>query len=263
MLTPILVQFIFQLNNKIKFLASENYTLNQVSNEGTIEKLDPNNALIFTPQGLIEDKLIIKNKKNIKHQFSVPRHNSEINDLNYAPILKRCIRCILPETVPFINFNKKGVCNFCLNYKKVSLEKINKFEEKLDSMRRSDHEHDSVVSFSGGRDSSYGLHLLKAKYNMNPLAVSYDWGLLSDLGRLNQSIMTSKLGIEHIWFSADIKKKRKNVNMNLKAWLKKPEFGMIPIFMAGDKMWLEVADLVGKQNSLSNIFFFENNIALA
>ena len=77
----------------------------------------------------------------------------------------------------------------------------------MDSIRRSDHDHDSIVSFSGGRDSAYGLHILKTKYNMNPLAVSYDWGLLTDLGRLNQSIMTSKLGVEHIWFSADIKKK--------------------------------------------------------
>ena len=47
---------------------------------------------------------------------------------------------------------------------------------------------------------------------------------------------------------ADIKKKRKFVNKNLTAWLHKPEFGMIPLLMAGDKMWLEVANLVGKQN---------------
>ena len=58
--------------------------------------------------------------------------------------------------------------------------------------------------------------------------------------------MTSKLGVEHIWFSADIKEKRNNVHKNLIAWLKRPEFGMIPILMAGDKMWLEVANLVGK-----------------
>ena len=95
---------------------------------------------------------------------------------------------------------------------------------------------------------------------MNPLAVSYDWGLLTDLGRINQSIMTSKLGVEHIWFSADIKEKRNNVHKNLVAWLKRPEFGMIPILMAGDKMWLEVANLVGKQNNLSDIFFFENKL---
>ena len=28
--------------------------------------------------------------------------------------------------------------------------------------------------------------------------------------------------------------KRKNVRLNVKAWLKRPEIGMIPLFMAGD-----------------------------
>ena len=106
------------VNNKIKYLASENHTLNQVSNVGTIEKLDANNALIFTPEGLIEERLIIKNEKNIKHQFSTPRQKTNIKDLKYVPIIKRCTNCILPETVPFINFDKKGVCNYCLNYRK-------------------------------------------------------------------------------------------------------------------------------------------------
>ena len=56
------------------------------------------------------------------------------------------------------------------------------------------------------------------------------------------------------------KEKRKFVNKNLTAWLHKPEFGMIPLLMAGDKMWLEVANLVGKQNKIDSIFFFENKL---
>ena len=44
---------------------------------------------------------------------------------------------------------------------------------------------DIVVGFSGGRDSSYMLHLLKTKYNMNPIAITYDWGMVTDLARRN------------------------------------------------------------------------------
>ena len=33
------------------------------------------------------------------------------------PNLKRCTKCILPETMPFIEFDEKGVCNYCNNYK--------------------------------------------------------------------------------------------------------------------------------------------------
>lgn len=32
--------------------------------------------------------------------------------------LKRCTKCILPETMPFIKFDEEGVCNYCKNYKK-------------------------------------------------------------------------------------------------------------------------------------------------
>ncbi len=30
--------------------------------------------------------------------------------------LKRCTKCLLPETFPFIEFDEKGVCNVCNNY---------------------------------------------------------------------------------------------------------------------------------------------------
>ena len=29
--------------------------------------------------------------------------------------MKRCTKCIMPETKPGISFNKEGVCNACLN----------------------------------------------------------------------------------------------------------------------------------------------------
>ncbi len=251
--------FVFD-DNKVKYLASEKHTLLKLSDAKNIKKIEPNSGIFFNPKGELESTFLSKKNETIIHKRTRPKKLQETKELKFVPNLIRCVNCILPETVPFISFDSRGLCNFCINYKQITLEDLKIFEDTLDSMRRSDHEHDSIVSFSGGRDSAYGLHLLATKYNMNPLAVSYDWGVLSDLGRLNQSIMTSKLGVEHIWFSADIKEKRNNVHKNLIAWLKKPEFGMIPILMAGDKMWLEVANLVGKQNNIKNIFFFENKL---
>ena len=32
--------------------------------------------------------------------------------------LKRCSKCLLPETMPFIEFDNQGVCNYCKNYKR-------------------------------------------------------------------------------------------------------------------------------------------------
>lgn len=68
---------------------------------------------------------------------------------------------------------------------------------------------DSVVAFSGGRDSSYGLHYFVKELGLKPVAYSYDWGMVTDLARRNQSRMCEKLGIELVVVSADIKKKEK------------------------------------------------------
>ncbi len=57
---------------------------------------------------------------------------------------------------------------------------------------------------------------------MNPVTYTYDWGMVTDLGRRNISRMCSKLGVENIIIADDIDQKRRNIAMNLKAWLKAP-----------------------------------------
>jgi glucosamine--fructose-6-phosphate aminotransferase (isomerizing) len=107
-------------------------------------------------------------------------------------------------------------------------------ENKLTEHKK-ENGKDILVGFSGGRDSSYMLHLLKNKYEMKPIAVTYDWGMVTDLARRNQARMCGHLGVEHIIVAADIPQKRKNINLYLNAWLKNPHLGMVPLLMAGDK----------------------------
>ena len=77
-------------------------------------------------------------------------------------ILKRCKRCVLPETFPFIEFDSEGVCNYCKSYVKQKSENTRlDFEKVLSQHRKNNGESDCIVAFSGGRDSSYGLHLVK------------------------------------------------------------------------------------------------------
>ena len=77
---------------------------------------------------------------------------------------------------------------------------------------------------------------------MNPIAFTYDWGLVTDLARRNCARICGKLGVEHIIRTPNIAKKRKFVRQNIEAWLKKPELGMIPLFMAGDKAFIIMQD---------------------
>ena len=82
--------------------------------------------------------------------------------------------------------------------------------------------------------------------------------MITELARRNQARVTGKLGIEHVWVSADIEKKRKNIKKNLYAWLSKPKLGMIPILMAGDKVWQSILHQVAKKNSTKIILQFQS-----
>ena len=174
--------------------------------------------------------------------------------------LRRCSRCILPETMPFISFDEQGVCSYCRAYQPIELLGHDAFEKTLAPHRKSSGEPDCVVAFSGGRDSSYGLHYIKAVLGMNPLAYTYDWGMVTDLARRNISRMCGQLGVEHILISADLRKKRDNVRKNVSAWLKKPDLGLIPLFMAGDKQFFYHANKLKEQYEINAIVFSENRL---
>lgn len=174
--------------------------------------------------------------------------------------LRRCTRCVLPETMPYIAFDSEGVCNYCHNYQPQKLGSEDELEAAFDRQRSRDGSPDCLVAFSGGRDSSFGLHLLKAKYRMNPIAYTYDWGMVTDLARRNQARICGKLGIEHIWLSADIKAKRANIRRNVLAWLKKPDLGMIPLFMAGDKQFFYYANQMIQQTGIKSMVFCTNRL---
>ena len=101
--------------------------------------------------------------------------------------------------------------------------------KNFDKFRSKNGEPDCIVGLSGGRDSSYGLHLIKKKHEMNPIAYTFDWGLTTDISRINASKLCGKLGVEHIIRSAKIDERRSHVD-RLFAWLKRPHLGMIQCF---------------------------------
>lgn len=172
--------------------------------------------------------------------------------------MRRCTKCLLPETMPFINYDGAGVCNYCHSYKPWTRRPERELEEVLRRRRSRDGGHDCVMAFSGGRDSSMGLYLMKAKYGMNPLAFTYDWGMVTDLARRNQARICGALGIEHIWVSADIKRKRDNIRRNVLAWLKRPDIGLVPLFMAGDKQVMWHANRIMDESGISIMAFCTN-----
>ncbi len=164
---------------------------------------------------------------------------------------KRCARCILPATMPFIRFDEKGVCNYCQTYKVRNRPRpVEQLFALVEKYRRANSE-DCIVPFSGGRDSCYGLHLIVKELKMKPITYTYDWGMVTDLGRRNISRMCAKLGVENIIVADDIALKRKNISLNFRAWLKAPHLGMVSILTAGDKHFFRHVETVKKQTGIS------------
>ncbi len=102
-----------------------------------------------------------------------------------------------------INFIK-GVCDAC-NYNDFK-EKIdwNKREEeliKLLSKFKKNKGYDVVVPGSGGKDSSFTAHILKYKYGMNPLTVTWAPHLYTDIGRKNLENWSHVGGLDNLLFT--------------------------------------------------------------
>jgi glutamine---fructose-6-phosphate transaminase (isomerizing) len=180
------------------------------------------------------------------------QHREEEALLEYAHHnLKRCSRCILPETMPYIRFDEMGVCNYCANYKPRNKPRpVEELFSLVEPYRRK-HGADCIVPFSGGRDSCFGLHLIANELKMKPITYTYDWGMVTDLGRRNISRMCAQLGVENIIVADDIDKKRNNIARNLSAWLKSPHLGMVSILTAGDKHFFRHVETTKRQTGIS------------
>lgn len=167
------------------------------------------------------------------------------------PDFRRCTRCILPETMPFIAFDEQGVCNYCLTYKPRNHPRPKEeLFELIKPFRRASGD-EVLVPFSGGRDSSYGLHLIIHELELKPVTYTYDWGMVTDLGRRNVSRMSAKLGVENIIVAADITKKRDYIRRNLTAWLKSPHLGMLSVLTAGDKHFFRHIETLKRQTGVT------------
>lgn len=205
-----------------------------------VQRLDPFTGMLVNFKDIAVELFYLNGSHSKQVYFSIPQRKKTyeiIDSSSPQKILRRCSKCVLPESYPFIRFDGDGVCNYCRDYKKQEFLGEEALETVLEKYRSKNGEPDCIVGFSGGRDSSYGLHILKTKFGMNPVAYTFDWALVTDLARRNQAKVTGKLGIEHIIRAADIHTKRRHIRKNIYAWLKKPKLGMVPLFMAGDKMF--------------------------
>ncbi|WP_419233764.1 hypothetical protein [Aliarcobacter cryaerophilus] len=236
------------------YFASERYALDQILCKNIHQIKDESLILDIATSNKQFEIIDEKNRtENLIPEFQFNQNEEKLLEFKtFKEInLKRCTKCILPETMPYIKFDEHGVCNYCHNYKKRNKPKPKEELFKLvEPYRRAGKELDCIVPFSGGRDSCYGLHLIVNELEMKPVTYTYDWGMVTDLGRRNISQMCGDMGVENIIVAADISQKRKNIKMNLQAWLKSPHLGMMAMLTAGDKHFFRYVEDIKKQTGI-------------
>ncbi len=105
---------------------------------------------------------------------------------------------------PTLPFNDEGVCDACRYNdikKNIDWEKReNELHKLLDRHRKNDGSYDCIVPGSGGKDSVYAAHLLKYKYGMHPLTVTWPPTAYTEYGSRNFKNWLEKGGFDNVTF---------------------------------------------------------------
>jgi glucosamine--fructose-6-phosphate aminotransferase (isomerizing) len=156
----------------------------------------------------------------------------------YYDKLKKCTRCILPETFPGIKFDQSGVCNYCDSYKNIEVNGEQELQKRLSGYRNRGDKYDCIVPISGGRDSCFVLYEIVKKYEMRVLALTVDTGFITPEGIHNIKRTTKIINVDHVWIRNEdkIKRAKRNIKTKFHSWLKQPSIHtIVPVLNSGDK----------------------------
>lgn len=135
--------------------------------------------------------------------------------------VKFCKKCVISNqrpssTIEFkhskedkkqvIDFDEEGVCSACRYHdekeKNIDWKKREDTLLKLlDKFRNKDGGYDVVIPGSGGKDSAFTSHILKYKYGMNPLTVTWAPHLYTEIGWRNFTNWMHEGGLDNLLYT--------------------------------------------------------------
>ena len=114
-----------------------------------------------------------------------------------------------------VEFDKDGICYGCNFVKKEFDQTINwdererELTELCNKYRKNNGEYDCIVPGSGGKDSIFASHILKYKYKMNPLTITWSPHMYTDVGKKNFESWLHNGGFDNFLYTPNPKVQRK------------------------------------------------------
>jgi len=116
--------------------------------------------------------------------------------------MEYCKRCCYPANArPGIVFDEEGVCSGCrliesrkdIDWQEREDELVALLQEYAARQRAANNPYDCIIPVSGGKDSTFQTWLVKEKYGLNPLLVSYNHTFNTPLGLRNLANLIDRL----------------------------------------------------------------------
>ncbi len=119
--------------------------------------------------------------------------------------MRYCVRCCMPESNEGMQFDEMDICQACQSAEhKIRIDWVEREKELrtiLDRYRSPERDYDCIIPISGGKDSTFQLHVLTKVYGMRALAVTFSHTWFSETGKYNLQNCLDKFDVDHIMFS--------------------------------------------------------------
>ena len=148
---------------------------------------------------------------------------------------------------------KDHICDAC-RFSEIKKYKLEKREQDLlrllDKHRSKNNSYDCLVPGSGGKDSIFASHILKYKYGMNPLTVTWSPILYTDYGYKNYLNWVQKGNFDNIHVKQAGNVMRKLTKLSIENLLHP-----FQTFILGQK---NLAPKIAKNFNINLVFYGEN-----
>ena len=119
--------------------------------------------------------------------------------------LKYCTRCCMPETAEAFEFDELGMCQPCASSEQKMhidwTQRQKTLKKILDKYSADNDYYDCMVPISGGKDSTFQLHVLTHLYNKRILTSTFNANWMTKTGRKNLMNAITRFDVDHINFT--------------------------------------------------------------